>query len=120
MRPDTLEVVETQAQKSRLTEIMHDLHGELLIGEPGAIAVELAGAWAIVMIITGLYLWWPRGAGVAGLLYPTALRRRQDLAARSARRHRLLAVALRAVLPDLTRCPGPRSGARGSKPSAAS
>jgi len=70
VRPDTLEVVETQAQKSRLTQIVHDLHGELLIGEPGAIAVELAGAWAIVMVITGLYLWWPRGLGLAGVLYP--------------------------------------------------
>ena len=70
VRPDTLDVIETQAQKTRFTEIMHDLHGELLIGEPGAIAVELAGAWAIVMIITGLYLWWPRGSGLGGLLYP--------------------------------------------------
>lgn len=70
VRPDTLEIIETQRQKTRLTQIMHDLHGELLIGEPGAIAVELAGAWAIVMIVTGLYLWWPRGSGLAGVLYP--------------------------------------------------
>jgi len=59
VRPDTLEILRTEMQKSRLTSIMHDLHGELLIGDPGAIAAELAGAWAIVMAITGLYLWWP-------------------------------------------------------------
>ncbi len=71
VRPDTLAIIETQAQKGRLTQIMHDLHGELLVGEPGAIAVELAGAWAIVMVITGLYLWWPRSSlGFAGVLYP--------------------------------------------------
>ena len=71
MRPDTLEIMKTEAQKSRLTNFVHDLHGELLIGEPGAIAVELAGAWAIVMVITGLYLWWPRSSsGFAGVLYP--------------------------------------------------
>jgi uncharacterized iron-regulated membrane protein len=70
VRPDTLRIIEMQAQKSRLTQIMHDLHGELLLGEPGAIAVELAGAWAIVMVVTGLYLWWPRGNGLAGVLYP--------------------------------------------------
>ena len=42
VRPDTLAIIETQAQKDRPTQFMHDLHGELLIGEPGAIAVELA------------------------------------------------------------------------------
>jgi uncharacterized iron-regulated membrane protein len=71
VRPDTLEVMQTQPQKSRLTALMHDLHGELLLGDPGSIAVELAGAWAIVMVITGLYLWWPRSnIGLAGVLYP--------------------------------------------------
>jgi len=71
VRPDTLEIMKVEAEKSRLTSIMHDLHGELLIGEPGAIAVELAGAWAIVMLITGLYLWWPRSnTGFGGVLYP--------------------------------------------------
>ena len=71
VRPDTLEIMKTEAQKSRLTNLVPDLHGELLIGEPGAIAVELAGAWAIVMVITGLYLWWPRSSsGLAGVLYP--------------------------------------------------
>jgi len=70
VRPDTLQILETQAQKSRFTSIMHDLHGELLLGEPGAIAMELAGAWALVMVLTGAYLWWPRGADLAGVLYP--------------------------------------------------
>ena len=71
VRPDTLEILKTEAQKGRFTNFIHDLHGELLVGEPGAIAVELAGAWAIVMVITGLYLWWPRwSAGLAGVLYP--------------------------------------------------
>ncbi len=33
--------------------------------------VELAGCWAIVLIITGLYLWWPKsGNGLAGIFYP--------------------------------------------------
>lgn len=71
VRPDTLEIMKIETEKSRLTSIMHDLHGELLVGEPGAILVELAGAWAIVMIITGIYLWWPRSAiGLGGVLYP--------------------------------------------------
>jgi uncharacterized iron-regulated membrane protein len=71
VQPETLEIMKTEAEKSRLTTLMHDIHGELLIGEPGAIAVELAGAWAIIMVITGLYLWWPRShKGFAGVFYP--------------------------------------------------
>jgi uncharacterized iron-regulated membrane protein len=42
-----------------------------LLGERGSTVVEVAGSWGIVMIITGLCLWWPRGRWqVAGLIYP--------------------------------------------------
>jgi uncharacterized iron-regulated membrane protein len=71
VRPDTLDIMKSETQKGRFTSIMRNLHGELLAGEAGAVAVELAGAWAIVMVITGLYLWWPRSSnGLAGVLYP--------------------------------------------------
>jgi len=71
VRPDTLEILKTEFEKSQFTSIIHDLHGELLLGVPGAILVELAGAWAIIMILTGLYLWWPdSNDGAAGVLYP--------------------------------------------------
>ena len=46
------------------------LHGSLLIGRGGKLLVELAASWAIVMILTGLYLWWPRGRGPAGVVWP--------------------------------------------------
>ena len=47
------------------------LHGELMLGNAGSLIVELAASWAIVMILTGLYLWWPRNAkGLGGVLYP--------------------------------------------------
>lgn len=50
---------------------VRSFHGELLAGDVGSILVELAGCWAIVLIITGLYLWWPRNTqGLAGVLYP--------------------------------------------------
>ena len=33
--------------------------------------VELAASWTIIMVVTGLYLWWPRHARrLAGVLYP--------------------------------------------------
>jgi uncharacterized iron-regulated membrane protein len=58
-------------EDDRLMRIVFRLHGELMMGKRGSWIVELAASWAIVMILTGLYLWWPRQAsGAAGLLYP--------------------------------------------------
>ncbi|MDQ4419234.1 PepSY domain-containing protein [Sphingobium sp. DEHP117] len=54
----------------RIMQIAHDIHGQLLLGPRGSWLVELAASWAIVMIATGLYLWWPRGRGAAGVLWP--------------------------------------------------
>ena len=66
--PRALKIVRDE---SRLTEFVKSIHGELLIGTTGSILVELAACWALVMVITGLYLWWPRNAqGLAGVLYP--------------------------------------------------
>lgn len=47
------------------------MHGALMMGDFGDGIVELASCWAILLIGTGLYLWWPRGAsGLGGILYP--------------------------------------------------
>jgi len=41
------------------------------MGDKGSFIVETAASWAIIMILTGLYLWWPRNAtGLGGVLYP--------------------------------------------------
>ena len=52
------------------SEWVSRLHGELLLGDGGSAIVELAANWAIVMILSGLYLWWPRGRTLAGVLWP--------------------------------------------------
>jgi uncharacterized iron-regulated membrane protein len=54
----------------RITEVARRIHGQLLLGQRGSWVVELVACWAIVMIITGIYLWWPRGRGAAGVLWP--------------------------------------------------
>lgn len=47
------------------------LHGGWPIQPWGSYLLELGASWAIVMVLTGLYLWWPRNAdGLAGVLYP--------------------------------------------------
>ncbi|MBA4286020.1 MAG: hypothetical protein C0434_10875 [Xanthomonadaceae bacterium] len=60
--------VETRWQ---LMNVVSALHGELLLGTVGDWLVELAASWAIVLLVTGLYLWWPdQGARLLGSFIP--------------------------------------------------
>ncbi|MFQ3649628.1 MAG: PepSY domain-containing protein [Gemmataceae bacterium] len=47
-----------------------DIHRRLLSGTYGRIVIELATSWAIVLMLTGLYLWWPKKAGGQGVWWP--------------------------------------------------
>ncbi|MEO1498619.1 MAG: PepSY domain-containing protein [Planctomycetota bacterium] len=38
------------------------LHRSLFAGSAGRIVTELTASWTIVLTLTGLFLWWPRGA----------------------------------------------------------
>ncbi|MFZ2507499.1 MAG: PepSY domain-containing protein [Steroidobacteraceae bacterium] len=53
-----------------LPGLSRGLHGGWPIEPYGSYLLELGASWAIVMILTGLYLWWPRQNGLAGALYP--------------------------------------------------
>ncbi len=69
--PYTLNVLRAVTEENRPFRLISRLHGELLAGAWGSYLVETAACWAIVMLLTGLYLWWPRGRrGLAGILYP--------------------------------------------------
>ncbi|MFO1075312.1 MAG: PepSY domain-containing protein, partial [Geminicoccaceae bacterium] len=47
------------------------IHGTLMLGTVGDGLIEIAAGFGIVLILTGLYLWWPRqGEGVASALLP--------------------------------------------------
>jgi uncharacterized iron-regulated membrane protein len=48
-----------------LPGISRALHGGWPLGEAGSWLLELGDGWAILMLATGLYLWWPRGRGLA-------------------------------------------------------
>lgn len=67
--------------EARLMPLVQAIHGQLLLGRQGSWLVELAASWAIVMLVTGLYLWWPRGRteGMAGILWPRLNRGRRVL-----------------------------------------
>jgi uncharacterized iron-regulated membrane protein len=71
LNPGTLQVMKVVNEDHRFTRRIFDLHGELLMGDKGSFIVETAASWAIIMILTGIYLWWPRSAtGLGGVLYP--------------------------------------------------
>lgn len=71
LHPDTAEILKTVRERDRFRAVVFRMHGELLLGPKGSYLVELAASWAIVMVLTGLYLWWPRNArGLGGVLYP--------------------------------------------------
>jgi uncharacterized iron-regulated membrane protein len=70
VHPQTLQILKTVTEQDRLMRIIFRLHGELLIGNTGSYIVELAASWTIVMIVSGLFLWWPRGGGLGGIVYP--------------------------------------------------
>ncbi|MGN6521060.1 MAG: PepSY-associated TM helix domain-containing protein [Dokdonella sp.] len=71
VHPVSAVVLATVAEDARPMRVLARVHGELLLGDRGSMLVELAASWAIVMILTGLYLWWPRRtAGFGGVLYP--------------------------------------------------
>lgn len=64
------DVLGSLAPEARMTAVIQRLHGQLLIGRQGSWIVELAASWAIAMILSGLYLWWPAGRGLAGVVWP--------------------------------------------------
>ncbi len=71
VNPYSGEITGKQETSAQLMNVIKTIHGELLLGNVGSILVELAACWAIVLVVTGLYLWWPRNAqGLAGIIYP--------------------------------------------------
>lgn len=68
--PYSGEVLGTQDAENNLQAIARSLHGTLLIGTFGDRLIELAAGWAIVLVVSGLYLWWPRGQSMRGVFWP--------------------------------------------------
>lgn len=50
--------------------VILNIHRTLLVGATGRIVVELATSWGIILIVTGLYLWWPRDGKKRGVWWP--------------------------------------------------
>ena len=68
-------ILGSQDATKNLQAIARALHGELMIGTLGDRLIELAAGWGIMLVISGLYLWWPRGTRAAGVLWPRLTQR---------------------------------------------
>lgn len=75
VRPDTGELLGTSRTGGPL-ELVKRLHSLTVAGAAGNILVEIVAGWAIVLVLSGLYLWWPRGANRALSLAGRATERR--------------------------------------------
>lgn len=65
VRPDVGLVLGTSREGGPLA-LIKDLHSLTVAGPIGNVLVEIVAGWAIVLVLTGLYLWWPR-AGTRAL-----------------------------------------------------
>ncbi|WKV84549.1 PepSY domain-containing protein [Pseudomonas sp. B24_DOA] len=63
------DILGEQDAKQNLQAIARAIHGELMIGTVGDRLIEMAAGWGVVLVVSGLFLWWPRGQAV-GILWP--------------------------------------------------
>jgi uncharacterized iron-regulated membrane protein len=63
------DILGEQDAKKNLQAVARSIHGELMIGTVGDRLVELAAGWGVVLVVSGVFLWWPRGQS-AGILWP--------------------------------------------------
>jgi uncharacterized iron-regulated membrane protein len=59
-------VLGTLSVEHRLMKQIRNLHRGLMLGKTGELLMELAGCWTLVMIGTGIALWWPGKRGAQG------------------------------------------------------
>ncbi|WP_422927706.1 PepSY-associated TM helix domain-containing protein [Singulisphaera sp. PoT] len=56
---------------SEFFDVVLVIHRQLLAGTTGRILVELTVGWTIVLMVTGVYLWWPKKRGqTLGVWWP--------------------------------------------------
>jgi uncharacterized iron-regulated membrane protein len=60
LNPYSGDMLGTLDVDSRFMQVDRMLHRKLLLGKPGELLMELAACWTLVMIGTGVALWWPR------------------------------------------------------------
>ncbi|WP_237155363.1 PepSY-associated TM helix domain-containing protein [Oryzibacter oryziterrae] len=68
--PYTAKVVRLTDMSSSVRNVAEKIHGTLLIGTVGDRLIEIAASLGMVLIATGVYLWWPRDRSLGRALVP--------------------------------------------------
>jgi uncharacterized iron-regulated membrane protein len=69
--PGTAQVLGRFVYVRTLVGFADVFHGSLMLGDRGDSVVELMACWGLILVVTGLYLWWPRnGRGLVGVIVP--------------------------------------------------
>jgi uncharacterized iron-regulated membrane protein len=63
--PYRARVLGIQRDRDRFSEWARRLHSRLLQGDSLRWMIELAASWMLVMLLTGVYLWWPHNGEAA-------------------------------------------------------
>ncbi len=61
VHPTTAQVLGHLPDKGTFSGVVRRLHSLDLLGDYASALIEIAAGWAILLVLTGLYLWWPRG-----------------------------------------------------------
>lgn len=67
--PYTGTILQDTAKDGTWNEFATNIHGKLLWGGnggPGDTLIEIAASLGVLLVVTGLYLWWPRGSNTLG------------------------------------------------------
>ena len=62
------QVLEIWDRRAGWYDLADNIHSTLLIGTTGDRILEIAAGLSLVLVLTGLYLWWPRGNAMAGFV----------------------------------------------------
>lgn len=75
------EVLHDTSTPGRFMNVVKRIHGTLLAGDAGSLVVEIMASWMIILIVTGVFLWWPRGVSGWRFFIPdvSPLRGRREL-----------------------------------------
>lgn len=78
--PGTAKVLGAYVYTHTIVGFADVAHGSLMLGKFGDGVVELVACWGLILVVTGTYLWWPRGGlRVAGVVIPRLKERGRTL-----------------------------------------
>jgi uncharacterized iron-regulated membrane protein len=79
VNPYTAKVLVANNERSTTRNFAERLHGQLLIGVQGRWLIEAASSLMVILIATGLYMWWPRGKKISSMFVPDLSNRGRKL-----------------------------------------